>query len=168
MITEDYVNYESAKLFKEKGFKEWCSQCYGVDVRHNGKSISFDEECELKEDGKENEIEYIDGGKLYNYGFNNNIEGKTYAAPTLQTAVKWIRNMHKMHIEIRITNHSISSLINIVKYYWVVFSTEDCKWMAESTLHNPKAFDTVEEAYENGIEYTLKNLIKDDKGRDNQ
>lgn len=71
MITEDYVSLETAKLLKERGFKEWCRQCYGLDVRHNGEPIDVDEEYELKDAGRENEIEYVDGGRMYNYGCGN-------------------------------------------------------------------------------------------------
>lgn len=162
MITDDYVSYEVAKLLKEKGFVEMCPSSYGTAYLHNGKPIDEDEQYELESEGKENEIEKVEGGAIFDF-WNSNKEneyGNIVSRPTLTVVTKWLRNVHKMHIEIRITNHSISSLINIIKYYWVVFNTEDCKWMAESTLYNPKAFDTVEEAYENGIEYTLKNLLK--------
>ena len=94
MITEDYVSLETAKLLKEKGFKEWCSYCYGLDVRHNGKSIDEDEEFELKDQGRENELEYVDGGRLYNFGCDNRKEGSPYAAPTIYVAVKWLEEVH--------------------------------------------------------------------------
>ena len=98
MIKEDYVSFETAKLLKEKGFKEWCSHCYCTDVRHNGESISFDEELDLKDEGRESEIEYIDGGCLDNFGCSNEdyVDENVYAAPTLALAMKWLREVHNI------------------------------------------------------------------------
>ncbi len=99
MIQEDYVSFETAKLLKEKGFKAWCFHCYGVAVLHNGADISFDEECELKDEGRGNEIEYVEGGRLYDYGCNNNDkDAKVWAAPTLWVAMKWLREVHNVLI----------------------------------------------------------------------
>ena len=71
MITEDYVSFETAKLLKEKGFNEWCYKCYGTAVYHKGVPISFDEEFELKCGGLGDEIEYVEGGCLYDFSCNN-------------------------------------------------------------------------------------------------
>jgi hypothetical protein len=95
MITENYVSFETAKLLKEKGFNLWCFKCYGVAVLHNGADISFDEECDLKDYGREDEIEYVEGDRLYDYGCNNsNKDAKVWAAPTLQRAIKWLEEVH--------------------------------------------------------------------------
>ena len=48
---EHIVSLKIAKLLKEKGFNEWCRQSYGMDVRYKGRSIDFDEECDLKDEG---------------------------------------------------------------------------------------------------------------------
>jgi hypothetical protein len=95
MVTENYVSLETAKLLKDKGFNEWCFKCYGVAVLHNGADISFDEECELKDEGRGDEIEYVEGGRLYDYGCNNREEdAKVWAAPTIKTAIKWLEEVH--------------------------------------------------------------------------
>ena len=96
MITECYVSFEVAKLLKEKGFKEWCDHCYGVDVRHNGTSISFDEELDLKDEGRSDEIEYVEGGRFHHYWYRNDTEDKLYAAPTPQTVMKWLEETHNI------------------------------------------------------------------------
>ena len=102
MMGEDYVSFETAKLLKEKGFTEWCFKCYGVAVLHNGADISFDEECDLRDYGREDEIEYVEGGRLYDYGCNNrDKDAKVWAAPTLWVAMKWLRDTHKIFIEIK-------------------------------------------------------------------
>ena len=62
-ITEDYVTFETAKLLKENGFNVMCDSMYIPDIRHNGKSISFDEELDLKDEGRGDEIEVVEGGE---------------------------------------------------------------------------------------------------------
>lgn len=80
------------------------------------------------------------------------------SAPTLQMAMKWLREKHNIHIEIRITNHSISDMINIVKYYWVMVNTETVRWCDESTIYNVNAFNKSEEAEEDAIRHALEKL----------
>lgn len=94
MIEENYVSFEVAKLMKEKGFNLWCYKCYGDAVYNKGVPIGFDEECELRDEGLEDEIEYVEG-YLYDFGCNNRKEdAKIYAAPTLQRAIKWLEEVH--------------------------------------------------------------------------
>ena len=83
-------------------------------------------------------------------------------APTLQMAKKWLRKRHNLHIEIRITNHSISSMVNVIKYYWVMCDTETGRWCDKSTIYTVKAFDTPEEAEEDAIKHALEKLIQRD------
>lgn len=71
MITEDYCSFEVAKLLKEKGFDEPTWTRY------------------------EDNDEVIFGDK---YNWNNSPIGQT-SAPTLQTAMKWLRIEHNIHIE---------------------------------------------------------------------
>lgn len=83
MITEDYVSFETAKLLKEKGFEHWCYKSYGNAVYHKGTPISFDEECDLKSAGLENEIEYVEGGYLYDFGCDNRKKDARCGLPRL-------------------------------------------------------------------------------------
>ena len=144
MITEDYVSFETAKLLKEKGFKEWCFKCYGVAVLYNGADISFDEECELKDEGRENEIEYVEGGRLYDYGCNNrDKDAKVWAAPTLWVAMKWLREVHNIDI-------------------WVEGHNERYKGNIHSEQRGLESLfyeNSYEAACEAVIRYCLENLI---------
>jgi len=72
MITEDYVSFETAKLLKEKGFDEYCSTYYNTD---NG-GFGMDHSDELW--NNTNNPEYI------------------VSAPTLQMAMKWLREVHNV------------------------------------------------------------------------
>ena len=154
MVEEDYVSFEVAKLLKEKGFKEWCRQCYGLDVRHNGEPIDFDEECELKDAGRENEIEYVDGGRMYDYGCGNFNPGSLYAAPSLYAAMKWLREVHKLFIFIS----PWIMLEDNIQYY---FEIREIKTSDFETLYDytSKELNSFEKVAETAIKYCLENLI---------
>ena len=173
MIVEDYVSFETAKLLKENGFNHWCYKCYGTAVYHKGVPISFDEECDLKSEGLENEIEYVEGGYLYDFGCDNRKkDAKVWAAPTLQIARKWIKEKYKRHIEVRITNHSISDMVNVIRYYWIIFDAETARWMDESTIYKiggiykTGVFDTEEQAYESALRHILENIENYDENNE--
>ena len=103
MIKERYCSSEVCKLLKQKGLKEWCSRCYGISVRHNGEEIGEDEEYELKAEGKGSEIEYADGGCLYNMNSNNTEFENTYACPTQSMACDWLEEQ-RIIIEVDYNN----------------------------------------------------------------
>lgn len=128
---EDYVSFETAKLLKEKGFN------WNTDKQFNLDKIVGD----------------------YNITDRSRHPERYLDAPTIQMAMKWLREVHGLHIEIRIANHSISNLVNVIKYYWIIFDAEDAKWKTESTVYTVKAFDKYEEAAEAAIKYCLENLI---------
>lgn len=78
MVTEDYVSFETAKLLKEKGFNEACHAFYDSGHRHL--------------------LKFVQNGLYNNAGVvaNNGI----CVAPTLQMAMKWLREVHNLFIEI--------------------------------------------------------------------
>ena len=79
--------------------------------------------------------------------------------PTYQTAMRWLRKEHNIHVEVRITNHSLSMSYDVPRYYWILLDAEKVKWMDESTAHESKSFKTYEEACEEGIKYCLQKMI---------
>ena len=119
MITEDYVSFETAKLLKEKGFDEPCLMCYNSDK------------------------------KLDNYGHYNSYKNSdvfSLTAPTLQMAMKWLREVHKIFISIQ--QHMDMS------YVWYIY--EDGTWKGcDRESHN----NSYEQACEAAIKYCLENLI---------
>ena len=157
MNTEDYVSFETAKLLKEKGFNEWCFKCYGIAVLHNGADISFDEECELKDEGRENEIEYVEGGRLYDYASNNRENVRVvWAAPTLWAAMKWLREVHHYYVQVMLDSWACGGHIG---YYVVIQKTDsDFEMMLQDAV-DEVFYQTYEEACEAAIKYCLENLI---------
>ncbi len=131
MITEDYVSFETAKLLKEKGFDGECS-CFYNNIDYGAPGLEVD-------------------GQLY-YKNSANLDDEEYAAPTLQMTMKWLREVHKLDIDVSIEYKNSKK----VYYYSVLKKTVirdiDC-------LHSETNFDSYEEACEEAIKYCLENLI---------
>ena len=124
MITEDYVSFEVAKLLKEKGFK--------------GQGEHFYEDNKIT-----NYINYwprITPKQRY----------EAIEAPTLQMAMKWLREVHHLHII-----PEISDVSRLNPQYYVVI------WLTTSKRESYilELFDSYEEACEEAIKYCLENLI---------
>ena len=136
MITEDYVSFEIAKLLKEKGFDEPCAWQYYT---------------------------YWEGGELKNYERpvlldkmlkNSQVIDKDNAtAPTLQMAMKWLREVHKLFIQTWILSEN-GYWFNIIKLLDNYYHKD-----LYSTGLKDIYYSTEEEAVEAAIEYCLKHLI---------
>ena len=139
MITEDYVSFETAKLLKEKGFNEPCRLYY--DKYHGCVPI------------------FVEDSKLTEYGYKelvrndqNSISDFIASAPSLYVAMKWLREVHDVQIEISIVGTDT----------W----ESPTKWMygfrcqTKDVIDRRNAdFSSYEEACENGIKYCLEKLI---------
>ena len=135
MITEDYVSFETAKLLKEKGFPQnpyICNTAYTLRGKFSNNAKSF----------VHNFAEFDKCG----------IKPLTYSmAPTLQMALKWLREVHNLWI----------ALLKDADYGW--------KYKPQSmTVLREERFDcspftgyysTYEQACEAAIKYCLENLI---------
>ena len=123
MIEEAYVSFETAKLLKEKGFDKYpLFPCYKED---NGAFIDIPTTLDT-----------------INYCF--------IPAPTLQMAMRWLREVH---------NIDITALPQFDSSKWtysaIIFKLSiPC---TEIRLNDNK--DKKEEAYEAACIYALKNLI---------
>ena len=122
-ITEDYVSFETAKLLKEKGFKGEGEHFY--------------------EDNK------ITNFANYQHRITSEQKYKAIEAPTLQMAMKWLRDVHNICI-------SVDVKIRGGKYYVRISSTEN--GLSYGVLED-EFWDTCEEACEESIKYCLENLI---------
>ena len=138
MITEDYVSFETAKLLKEKGFDEECWHWY-------------------EEDGY-----FKDSNDDYGFQSNSDHVSDDFicSAPTLQMAMKWLREDKKILISI---------FCHIDKGYWFciqhfidslyIFATSESIHRKEEILGKIQYYDTYEQACEAAIKYCLENLI---------
>lgn len=131
MITEDYVSFEVAKLLKEKGFDGIVKSYYS-------------------ETGLEG---YMLGMRTTS---NSQLESYFYARPTLQMAMKWLREVHNLHCAVDYDfvlgwYCQITSLKETVEY--------DYEEMKHYHPDNDNGFLFPEEAAEAAIKYCLENLI---------
>lgn len=120
-ITEDYVSYEVAKLLEEKGFDEKTLSYYEDNVLCHGDWFEW----------------------------NRSPLGHI-AAPTHQRAMKWLREVHKISIEITSTGYLIAG-----------DATWGCDIKAGHRLYyqhitNKKSYESCVEA---ALKYSLENLI---------
>ena len=151
MITEDYVSFETAKLLKEKGFKHWCFKCYGTAAYHKGEPLSFDDEHDLLDAGLGDEIEYVEGGYLYDLGCNNSEKNsKVCAAPTIQMAMKWLREVHNIDVIINVSSKGESD--DKRKYTYAIVSK---RFVGTDNVKR-----NYEETCEAALKYCLENLVR--------
>ena len=129
MIIEDYVSFETAKLLKEKGFNE------------KAKSYFTD-----------------DGLAGYMFGIgqksNSELDDCFYCHPTLQMAMKWLREVHNYDISICLDSY-VEPYAN--EYYIVIRRRKDR--FEEISPCEQVYFKTYEQACEEAIKYCLKELI---------
>ena len=138
MITEDYVSFETAKLLKEKGFDEATYRAYIETNKEH--QLSFDvgrNNSQWEKINKENSI------------FN-------CSAPTLQMTMKWLREVHKIHV-------SVEMGFDVDNRQYFFFAPSICKFSNKTgeyqTPFGEKEFDSYEDACEAAIKYCLENLI---------
>jgi len=133
MITEDYVSFETAKLLKEKGFDCTCKAWYSEYTSQFGgekyTSIEFDNHNRFEE----------------NYKF-------ICYVPTLQKAMKWLREMHNLEI------YPFHDAFQECTTWW--YRIEHYKKGCASVKdESDSIYGTYEQACEAAIKYCLKNLI---------
>lgn len=128
-IEEDFVSFETAKLLKEKGFDEPTIGTYYKDGTFEHLTIN-----------------------RWNSKFVTPI-----SAPTLQMAMKWLREVHKIYIDIN---------IRIILEQWAGYNVNiyktninNCLLSKFISLKDLKDNTSYEQACEAAINYCLKNLI---------
>ena len=132
MITEDYVSFEIAKLLKEKGFNIACEYQY----------INCSSEHPFLTDIRD------DAGCYYK---NTEIGQDEYSAPTLQMAMKWLRETYDIDFDIITTGSR-----HVRRYHLAIWENKD----EEMVTINPIGyFNKWEQACEAAIKYCLENLI---------
>jgi len=127
MITEDYVSFETSKLLKDKGFNEGCFFVINA-ISKNVMPVSWPTTNSDIEDEKANLI----------------------ALPTLQMAMKWLREIHNIAINI-----GWGEIFEDKFQWWcIILNLKD-----GSMLRDSEYYATYEEACEVSIKYCLENLI---------
>ena len=146
MITEDYVSFETAKLLKEKGFNEHCF-CVNYPLPEGGHHNII-----LPDLLNNSIIPFIDEYKFCRY------KEDFITIPTLQMAMKWLREIH----HIIIVSHPLS--FNITKdclcENWVYSLWVGNKLEVHESLGNQTNYSSYEETCEAAFKYCHEhNLI---------
>lgn len=140
MITEDYISFETAKLLKEKGFDEPIGFVYS----ENGELMK------LSDFG----VRYLSNSECDDYPhWQFPIEGVTsiVSAPTLQMAMKWLREVHSIDISIDIRFWTDDEGVDVKSWRYTVYRADEIEDFGQS--------DTYEDACEEAIKYCLENLV---------
>ena len=122
MIREAYVSFATARLLKEKGFDVPCHSHF------------FESEHKT----------YVDILPT-----NWNVAKGCYSRPTQQIAMRWLREVHSLHINAFIVLNRNSL------WDWGVYNATD----GTPVLETLSLYDTNEEAVEAALEYCLTHLI---------
>lgn len=127
MITEDYVSFETAKLLKKKGFENDAISCINVFKGHTYKMQ--DRVIDVDDD---------------------------VTIPTIQMAMKWLRDVHNLIVSVKFTVHGwlcdITKIIRDSNGFIININHGIC----DDSLHY---YDEYEEACEEAIKYCLENLV---------
>ena len=154
MITEDYVSFETAKLLKEKGFDEPCTYLWIFEKTNNPEvDDNGVYKCPVK---KYTESDYWNNTSIELYKkedeyWNDNID--FFACPTLQMAMKWLRNKHDI-----VCSVGLFTDLPETPPYWSFNILNQSKANVMYEAFDIKC-ETYEEASEAAIKYCLENLI---------
>ena len=110
--------------------------------------VSFESAKLLKEKGFDEEcyLHYSSDGKTQHWNYQSPVDG--ISAPTLQMTMKWLREIHQLHIGILVAYNYFPR-----RYRYHIMHTENVE------TYSQKDFDTYEQACESAIKYCLENLI---------
>lgn len=96
---DNILDYETCKRLKEIGYDEIGELIYTTAVIHNGRLISFDEECELESEGRGGEIEYIEGGDIQMCTNMNSDGFGGVTAVSIKECVDWLSKNKNIEVE---------------------------------------------------------------------
>lgn len=135
MIQEQYVSFETAKLLKQKGFDVISLMLY-IDEEHPFLTDRTDE----------------DG----NYFKNSELKNDEYSAPTQALAMRWLREVHNLFIQVCIIPHTT---VTMEQKYYLFTVHKDRRMLAFRKDHPSEYYAIYEEACEAAIKDCLENLI---------
>lgn len=149
-ISEDYVSFETAKLLKEKGFDEETEYIYS----NNGELLRLNH-FGIKD------LTNTDCNGYHTWQFPIEGVASIISAPTLQMAMKWLREVYNIFIDASIFKDSSEDADGNVVDEWVFYSYDIYASLDGHLIYSfdDGQYDTYEEACEAAIKYCLENLI---------
>ena len=130
MITEDHVSFEVAKLLKEKGFDEATNRYY--NAQHD-------------------QIRTVSDTFMWHWNneefMKSVLMDGAIAIPTLQMAMKWLREVHNIFIQVELYSKRNDYCFEIFK------NTHNL------IVEKREVYNSFESACENAIGYVLNNIL---------
>ena len=136
-ITEDYCSYEVAKLLKEKGFDWKCLAHWYIDTNKNFAYSNYPQNW--NDNTRVSELEWL-------------------SCPTLQMACRWLRETHKLFIEVHIEQGKKVSYKFIIWDFYIIHPNKYVGGTYDFR-EEQEGFSTPEQAVEAALKYSLENLI---------
>lgn len=146
------VSYKLGMLLKKCGFDELTPMLYHNDIQYKGRSISYDEQLDLIDEGKENKIVEVKGGRLcasYNRNSEDWVSEDCCSAPTLSIVEKWLREKYGIVVQIRFAYAKSG-----VEYTFSITNTK-----TKIAFDSDKYFSEYEDAESEAIEYAIEHYI---------
>ena len=141
-----HVNFETAKLLKEKGFNEWCKSYYRKNLLNSAEPVGT---IKIIHSRWKNDIvlgyEFIE----HHYEF--------YAAPTIAEVVMWIYKKHGIWISVYTMDKWLPNGNDREQLF--DYSIKQMKLGLIDIPKKPEEFNSPEEAYEAAIKHCLTKLI---------
>jgi hypothetical protein len=134
------VGFPTAKLLKEKGFDEKCSHYY-IDNFQN-----FKHDGKLYKTGLPNDW---DNDNILQFVKRTN-QPHLCNAPTIAEVAMWLYEKHGIWV---VSSYELNVETNKREWFWVIIKE------GEEIAYQYKDFNSPTEAYQDAIDYVLKNLI---------
>jgi hypothetical protein len=129
MIKEAYVSFETAKLLKEKGFDTHLITFYLINKEKN---------------------EGVFQTMVFSDDVVNNSSEFCYLAPTQQMAMRWLREVHNIKINVFYSNFNC---------YAIEYFETNTQTGVDESVFIGDGYHSYEQACEIAIKYCLENLI---------
>lgn len=141
MIKEDYVSFEVAKILRDKGFNAKCryyyiqtKEMFEIDTKYHI-ALTTQELLDLQIIGEKED---------------------RYAAPTQAIAMRWLREVHKIHIIAEpCLGEGSEPNLSFDRWFWTILKEEG----EYKPIRKIDEFPTYEKACEAAIKYCFENLI---------
>lgn len=168
-MEDSLINFETAKLAKEKGFNKLCYAWFYIFLKGSVKLKKHYKIADIiLEEDEVHELIGGQHGKTINEKYSNSEDQPhILARPTQSLLQRWLREVHKINVE---SNY----LPNIQKYRclykpMILIPKEELRKNGVISLHNEMKkyynnlnYNTYEEALEIGLQEALK-LVKNNK-----
>ena len=148
-IKEDYVSFETAKLLKEKGFDEITLAWYTGKGKFCASKNTY-------------------SGYHMNEFSDTTVKHKnTCSAPTLQMAMKWLREKHHVVIDVCLGDYitGVDGSLTTTYTYTIWYFNRHLSHIGKTDIRYTDAtidgveFESYEEAADVALKYSLENLI---------